>query len=167
MKGSELRSMKWSNKSVWFCDRCALVTIVNETYLICFCIAYIGQRKIMAIIGIIIYAAAILCRFTHGYPNYNKVNMKYFLDLRFIFPRPFVFPAPKRKHSKSIDLVTLAIFFTRLTSRSQFIEYIENAILCRMLQKKKKKPTKSHHFINWYSHLPPILLSFLMVLMNS
>lgn len=30
--------------------------------------------KIMAIIGIIIYVAAILCRISYGYPNYNKVK---------------------------------------------------------------------------------------------
>lgn len=29
--------------------------------------------KMMAIIGIIIYAAAILCRISYGLPNYNKV----------------------------------------------------------------------------------------------
>lgn len=31
--------------------------------------------KMMAIIGIIIYAAAILCRLSYGLPNYNKVNI--------------------------------------------------------------------------------------------
>lgn len=31
--------------------------------------------KIMAIIGIIIYAAAILCRISYGYPNYNEVKL--------------------------------------------------------------------------------------------
>ncbi|XP_055300333.1 fringe glycosyltransferase-like [Sitodiplosis mosellana] len=44
--------------------------------------------KIMAIIGIIIYVAAILCRISYGYPNYNKV-----LD------------APKSQHSGDGDLL--------------------------------------------------------------
>lgn len=51
--------------------------------------------KIMAIIGIIIYAAAILCRISYGYPNYNKVktffqlfSLKYLLCLHlFMFLR--------------------------------------------------------------------------------
>lgn len=33
------------------------------------------SMKIMAIIGIIIYATAILCRISAGHPNYNKVKL--------------------------------------------------------------------------------------------
>lgn len=41
--------------------------------------------KMMAIIGIIIYAAAILCRISYGYPNYNKVTVYFRSNYFFSF----------------------------------------------------------------------------------
>ena len=47
--------------------------------------------KIMAIIGIIIYVAAILCRISYGYPNYNKVKtfFQFFFFQIFVMPSSF------------------------------------------------------------------------------
>lgn len=69
------------------------------------------SMKIMAIIGIIIYATAILCRISAGHPNYNKVKLS-----QLFFSPFFSFIRLWYKKNESIDtpatwihVITLAV----------------------------------------------------------
>lgn len=61
--------------------------------------------KMTAIIGIIIYAAAIFCRISYGLPNYNKVKEKISqtqnIQFDFVFVRAILHSYPFSINSKT------------------------------------------------------------------
>lgn len=113
--------------------------------------------KIMAIIGMIIYVAAILCRISYGYPNYNKVKtffQFFFFFQIFLMPSSFyvfayvvvdvVFHRWHKKEQPFALIIILKSLWTRRTKSINIVTLSSSLFHRRLAESYTAYPHYSH-----------------------